>query len=119
MKHAVTRPPDIWSLFVDVMGLSSQEGAEVWRGLARSRHVTVKALVFQFDRLNHQVESHTPYEVSHRLLAKVVTPRLICETMEVAVEEGLVPRGLATKLEEQVLQRTAKTGQWKMFLARA
>jgi hypothetical protein len=79
-----------------------------WRALGRSHHACALAVhqaVLLFDA--------APVVEAYHLVYGACAPQAVIEVLEALVDEGQLPRGHATAIEEAVLRNVDREGDWR------
>jgi len=79
-----------------------------WWALGRSQHARALAIhqaVLLFDAV--------PVAEAYHLVYGVCAPQAVIEVLEALVDEGELPRGQATAIEEAVLRNIDREGEWR------
>jgi len=79
-----------------------------WRALGHSHHARARAVrqaVLLFDA--------APVAEAYHLVYGVCAPQAVIEVLEALVDEGELPRGQATAIEEAVLRNIDREGEWR------
>ncbi len=101
-------PPRVWGMLMDYWQVPASLAMTWWRALGRSHHaraLAVRQAVLLFDA--------APVAEAYHLIYGVCAPQAVIEVLEVLVDEGQLPRGQATAIEEAVLRHIDREGEWR------
>src|ERR1043166_144762 len=101
-------PPRVWGMLMDYWQVPASLAVTWWRALARSHHaraLAVRQAVILFDA--------APVAEAYHLVYGVCAPQAVIEVLEALVDEGQLPRGQATAIEEAVLRNVDREGEWR------
>jgi hypothetical protein len=102
--------PVLWAGYGEALGLSVVETKRLWKALTHSHHAQVRALVYV---IVQRADREDPLVALEKLILGPLKPRSFIPLLERLVEDGLLSRALATKVEETYLAYTNQYGEWR------
>jgi hypothetical protein len=100
--------PPLLQVLTEAWGLAPVERSALWKALCHACWTDTVAL-------REQLIAFTPTdrEAAHAFLATVFTPAAVVTCLERLVQEKVLTRQLATRIEERLLHQTGADGQWQ------
>jgi hypothetical protein len=111
-RHPV--PPFPWQALTQVLRIPEKLSQYLWEAIAASDNPALKGLVFSLSRVGQIRDSTNACEVERvwRVFSDRLTPTALIHLLEGLLEEGVERKDLID-IEEQILRRTSRTGDWK------
>jgi hypothetical protein len=100
--------PPLLQTLAEAWGLAPVERAALWRGLchaAWSETVALREALIRFRPVSR--------EAMHAFLCEVFTPAAVVVCLERLVQEQVLSRQLASRVEERLLRHTGADGRWQ------
>ena len=101
-------PPHVWGMLMDYWQVPASLAVPWWCALSRSHHaraLAVRQAVLLFEA--------APVAEAYHLVYGMGAPQAVIEVLEGLVDEGQLLRGQATAIEEVVLRKVDRDGEWR------